>query len=222
RMTPASMDENPLWLVVLCDMMTILMLFFLVMFVLSQQGPEAQAKMLQAFDAKGVVAEAADPGMAQVVREFREEEAGDMILALFKQQGLEDSIEITETRDTIRVRLLNKLLFKTARAKINPSAAGPIRLLAGVLRQLPNEIIIEGHTDNVRITKSPFKSNWELSVARSYSVIESLLKEKIAPSRLVAAGYGEYHPLAPNDTPAGRARNRRVEIVIVRKRGGGS
>lgn len=221
RMTPSSMEENPLWLVVLCDMMTNLMLFFLVMFVLTQQGPQAQAKMLQAFDVKGVVAEAEDPELAQVVRKFREEEAGDLILALFKQHGLEDAVEVFETRDTIRVRLLNKLIFKTARAEINPSAAGAIRLLAGVLRQLPNEVIIEGHTDNVAITKSPFKSNWELSVARSYSVIERLLKENIAPSRLVAAGYGEYHPLAPNDTPAGRARNRRVEIVIVRERGGG-
>jgi chemotaxis protein MotB len=68
------------------------------------------------------------------------------------------------------------------------------------------------------VSQGPYLSNWELSVARAYSVIEYFTKEqKLDPARFIAAGYGEYRPIAPNDTPEGRAHNRRIEIVMVRK-----
>jgi len=77
-------------------------------------------------------------------------------------------------------------------------------------------VVIEGHTDAVPLSKSPYRSNWELSVARSNSVIERLVADGVPAARLVASGYGEHRPAAGNDTPAGRARNRRVEILIQR------
>jgi chemotaxis protein MotB len=118
--------------------------------------------------------------------------------------------------DTFRVSLRDKLIFQTADDRLTPAAAETLAVLASVLKSLPNTVVVEGHTDNVRVVSGAFRSNWELSVGRSNSVIEDLARNGVAPNRLVAAGYGEHLPIGPNDDPPGRARNRRVEIVILR------
>ncbi len=87
------------------------------------------------------------------------------------------------------------------------------------IQEFPNDIIIEGHTDNVPITGGKYQSNWELSVARAVSVIDFFTDRGIEPKKLVAGGYGEFHPAYPNDTPEHRARNRRIEITILRQEG---
>ena len=206
RFKQGGEEENPLWLVVLADMMTNLMLFFLVMFAMTQQNAKAQMEMARAFDATDVV----DPSLKHEKEqpEFIEKQAA----AALKKQFT----DVTVTEDMIRVRLRDQPLFASGQAMLSSSSKAAIDGLARVLRQMPNEVIVEGHTDNVRLSASPYKSNWELSVARSYSVIEELVSAGVAPERLVAAGYGEYHPEASNDTSADRARNRRVEIIIRR------
>jgi chemotaxis protein MotB len=73
---------------------------------------------------------------------------------------------------------------------------------------------VAGHTDNEKISKSFFASNWELSTARAIQVVEVLVTDGVKPTLLSAAGYGEYDPIAPNTTPAGRSRNRRIEITL--------
>ncbi len=199
-------EDNPLWLVVLADMMTNLMLFFLVMYAMTLQRPEARAELVRSFDAKAVVEPPAPAAPPQEV--FKEKEAVDRVKALFEDVTLEE--------DLIRVRLKDRLLFPTALADLSPQAAEPLARLAAVLQEMPNQVVVEGHTDDVRLAVSPYKSNWELSVARSYSVIERLVAAGVPPARLVAAGYGEHRPLTTNADDAGRARNRRVEILIMR------
>jgi chemotaxis protein MotB len=81
---------------------------------------------------------------------------------------------------------------------------------------MPAPLRVEGHTDDVPIHTVRFRSNWNLSTARATRVVEFLsTRAGIAPARLSAAGYGEFHPRGPNDSPAGRARNRRVDIVVL-------
>ncbi|MBI5246815.1 MAG: OmpA family protein [Elusimicrobia bacterium] len=206
RVAPSQSEDNPLWLVVLADMMTNLMLFFLVMFAMTQQDSKAQAALARAFDAKDVVEEA--PKVEPKTQEFLEQKAAEELKRLFA--------DVEVTREMIRVRLHDQPLFGSGQARLSATAAAPIAGLARVLKEMPNEVIVEGHTDNVRLSNSPYKSNWELSVARSYSVIERLAGEGVEAQRLVAAGYGEHHPAAGNDSSEGRARNRRVEIIIRR------
>lgn len=215
RLAPATMEENPLWLVVLCDMMTNLMLFFLVMYVLTQQGPQAQRELLRTFDVKSVIE---DP--ASRAPEPREEflQAAERLSELLKSPALAGAAEVERAEDSVRVRLRDRLLFPTAQARLAPEARPALAVLAAALREMPNTVIVEGHTDDVRVVGGPYRSNWELSVARSYSVIARLAAEGVAPERLVAAGYGEHHPLARNDSAEGRARNRRVELVILREK----
>jgi len=201
-----AQEDHPLWLIVLADMMTNLMLFFLVMFALSLQGPQAREAMARTFDAKDVIAPPR-PDEAKV-RAVLEEKAAAELQALFA--------DVTIDERAVRVRLRDDLMFPFAEAALSPSAAEPLAKLARVLDEMPNAVVVEGHTDDRPITGLAYKSNWELSVARAGSVIERLTSEGVAPARLIASGYGEHRPLADNGTPDGRARNRRVEIVILR------
>ncbi len=199
-------EDNPLWLIVLADMMTNLMLFFLVMYAMTISSPQARAQMVRSFDAKAVVEE--PPAAPATPRDTFKEEGYARVKELFDDAVLEERL--------IRVRLRDQLLFPTALAELNPAAKEPLERLARLLLEMPNQVIVEGHTDDVPLAISPYKSNWELSVARSYAVIERLTGAGVPPARLVAAGYGEHRPLAPNADDAGRARNRRVEILILR------
>jgi len=116
------------------------------------------------------------------------------------------------------ITVVGDLIFDSGKAKIRPEAVGLLNKVAGILKDNMSQfnIGIEGHTDNVPIQKSGWKSNWELSTARSLSVLHFLVNEEgIAPERLSAIGYGEYRPVDSNETKSGRLQNRRVEIVIL-------
>ena len=117
------------------------------------------------------------------------------------------------------IRLLtDKVLFDSGYATIKPGAFPLIdnvgRLIAG--SGLTNPIRVEGNTDNVPISSAQFADNWELSAARATAVLERFLKDGLRPSRLSMAGYADQNPIAPNTTDAGRAHNRRVDVVILR------
>jgi chemotaxis protein MotB len=211
RLPVAPAEDNPLWLIVLADMMTNLMLFFLVMYALSQQAPKAREEMARAFNAKDVVDVKPSPADDRAARDFKEQQAAARLKEMFA--------DTTVTENMIRIRLQDQILFPSALSTLSAEADEPIMKLARVLKELPNTIVIEGHTDDVRLTKSAYHSNWELSVSRSNSVIELLVSDGVQPERLVASGYGEHRPVAANDTPEGRARNRRVEILILRDGG---
>jgi len=132
--------------------------------------------------------------------------AGDLTLTL-KERGLVISV-------------LNKILFKSGMATLKDSAKGTLQKVAVTLKEVvpDNMVYTEGHTDNVPIARSGWKSNWELSTARSTEVVHFLIAEGVSPSRLAACGYGEYQPMADNTTIAGRQKNRRVEIIVSPKR----
>jgi chemotaxis protein MotB len=108
--------------------------------------------------------------------------------------------------------------FPPGRAELSSAARLVMLSLAGELHGTTDTIRVEGHTDDVPIRTSRFGSNWELSTARATSVVQFLIEEGgVEPERLSAAGYAEYHPRVANDTPANRARNRRVDVVVISK-----
>jgi chemotaxis protein MotB len=107
------------------------------------------------------------------------------------------------------------VLFESAQADLTTNALALIEQVASVLRTLNYRIQINGFTDNAQIHSAQFDSNWDLSAARAISVVKRFVLDGIDPALLVGAGYGEYHPVASNDTPEGKAMNRRVSIVVV-------
>lgn len=211
RLPVATVEDNPLWLIVLADMMTNLMLFFLVLYAMSQQSPKAREQMARSFDAAAVIETAPSPADERALLAFKEQRAAESLKSMFA--------DTTTTENMIRVRLQDQILFPSALSTLSPGADETLRKIAGVLKELPNTVVVEGHTDDVRLTRSAYRSNWELSVSRSNSVIELLVSDGVAPERLVASGYGEHRPVASNAASEGRARNRRVEIIILRDGG---
>ena len=119
----------------------------------------------------------------------------------------------------VEVEINNKILFPSGSAELEPEAAPALNKLATVLDQFPNHIDVEGFTDDLPINTRVYPSNWELSAARAASVVHLFMNAGVAPKRMAAIGYGQYRPLASNDTEAGRAQNRRVVVVILAKQG---
>lgn len=122
---------------------------------------------------------------------------------------------MTSTRGLV-ISLPEAGSFAPGRADLSASARAVMLDLADRLRDLPNQIRVEGHTDDVPIATAQFASNWDLSTARATRVVAFLIDDgRIDPERLAAAGYAEYRPRLPNDTPEARSRNRRVDIVVL-------
>ncbi len=114
------------------------------------------------------------------------------------------------------VSLLDKLLFKSGSADVEARGIEALQKLAAVLKNDTTfEISVEGHTDNLPIKNAVYRDNWDLSTYRASSVVRLLIDNKVAPQRLTSSGKGEFHPIATNDTPEGRSKNRRTEIIVV-------
>jgi len=117
------------------------------------------------------------------------------------------------------ITFVSEVLFDSGKAKLRKDSYSKLDKVAGVLNTTVSDLNvgIEGHTDNKPIKRSGWKSNWELSTARALSVLHYLSDKSVSEPRLAAIGYGEYKPVASNDTKEGRQKNRRVEIVILPK-----
>jgi chemotaxis protein MotB len=116
------------------------------------------------------------------------------------------------------IQMSNAILFDPGKTKVKPDGKEALASLSDVLQTVPERtFLVAGHTDNVPIKVSGFESNWDLSVARAMQVLRFLQDAGVAPDKLAAAGFGEYDPIASNDTEEGRALNRRTEIVLMPK-----
>lgn len=141
----------------------------------------------------------------------------ESLSAFQREHGLEQAFELITTERGVIVQFNDRVLFDTGRTVLRPEAEEVLRLLAVELQEWTGPIRVEGHTDNVPIHNELFPSNWELSAARATRVVRFLVDEGgLVPSNLVAAGYGEYRPIASNQTAEGRARNRRVDVLLLR------
>ncbi|MFI5349332.1 MAG: flagellar motor protein MotB [Elusimicrobiota bacterium] len=166
-------------------------------------------------DAARAAAEAAKAAELEKAKKSYED-----LQAGLKSEIAAGEIKITQLQGKLTVNLVDRILFDSGKAEIKDDGRKVLDKVGGILNTvLDKNIRIEGHTDNKPITGdllAKYPSNWELSTARATAVARYLQdKDKVDPARLVAAGYGEFHPIAPNDTADSRALNRRIEIVLV-------
>ncbi len=131
----------------------------------------------------------------------------------------DEDVQIEVKKGVVYISLSDKMLFKTASAKISGAADGVLGKIATVLNDHPDmDVLVEGHTDNVPISNDCTADNWDLSTKRATAVVRTLQKKyNVDPARLTAGGRGEYSPKADNTTAEGRSANRRTEIVILPK-----
>ncbi|NND77866.1 MAG: OmpA family protein [Flavobacteriales bacterium] len=134
------------------------------------------------------------------------------------RDGIEDKdIEIKVDKTVVMINLSDKMLFKSGSSNITDRADEVLEKIAGIVKSRPGfDVMVEGYTDNVPISRDCTSDNWDLSAQRAVSVVKALHeKHEISPERLIAAGRGEYNPIASNDTEEGRSTNRRTRIVIM-------
>ena len=138
--------------------------------------------------------------------------------AYARQKGIQDKVQTVIAQRGLVIRLLtDRVLFDSGLAELKPAAGPVLSKVAEILRKEgAHQVMVEGHTDTVPISGSVFPTNWELSTARASRVVRFLIARGVASHRLSAAGYSALHPIATNLTAAGRSRNRRVEIVLLR------
>jgi chemotaxis protein MotB len=128
---------------------------------------------------------------------------------------LTESVKLQVTEKGVNINIADPVMFDRGRAELKPRILPVLNLVAELSRGWPNKIIIEGHTDNTIISTAQYPTNWELSAARALNVLHYFEDTSgLEPWRLTAIGYGKYHPIAPNDTEANKAKNRRIEIHI--------
>jgi chemotaxis protein MotB len=143
------------------------------------------------------------------------------MLEKMKSEIAQGQVTISELKGKLTVNMLNAILFDSGKAEVKPEGLEVLRKVVDILKTVKDKAIrIEGHTDNVQIVgalAAKYQTNWELSAARAINVTRYLQSLGIDPALLGAVAYGEYHPVAPNDTEEGKAKNRRIEIILVPK-----
>lgn len=210
------------WLLSYADFITLLLAFFVTMYAISTVDSSklvpAASSMQMAFEGRRQHAVPIPEG-GSVVPPVPVDPLVPVQQAL--RLNLDDALSagrlelIRDSRGLV-VSLPESATFSPASTDVTDGARELIARVAAIVQASGHPMRIEGHTDNVPIRTARFRSNWELSTARASTVIAFLI-ETLAydPSQLSAAGYGEFHPRAPNDSAENRARNRRVDIVIL-------
>jgi chemotaxis protein MotB len=233
-------ENHERWLVSYADFITLLFAFFVVMYAISSVN-EGKYRILSsslgiAFGGAAAKTEAIKdpvspntpilplpiPTPAQRANEAvvkREKArmtsiARDILKAMapLVSQG---KVRVTQTNRGVSVEINASVLFAPGEAKLNAQSEAALRAVAQVLKDVDNDIQVEGHTDNTPINNSMFPSNWELSAVRASSVVRLFLENGVAEKRLVAMGHGANLPVDSNDTAEGRLRNRRVQLMIL-------
>lgn len=194
-----ALNRSAMWAVTYGDLMSYLMIFFLLLYVAASTR------------AVGVQ-------MSIKAAEQRFANDAQTIAQLFARDGVQKIARLEIGENKIRIVFLAPVLFDSGSAYLKEDSLPILQQVVRSLNDMPNSIQIEGHTDDRPLLPgSKYDSNWELSSARAFAVLRFFEINGIPEARLSATGYGEFRPLESNATPEGRAANRRIEINIMRR-----
>lgn len=219
----------PGWMYTLAGMMLFLLCFFVLLISFSSQDAlqfaKVSAALQQAFGVRQeeIVVSSPDgerlPAAAFETTpfDFRQE-----LLQALEEEMRTGLVDVGEVQDALVIRVKDTLAFASGKAEILPNFQPVLDKIGKIAREADVSIIVSGHTDNVPVmTGKPFRTNWGLSTARAAGIVEYLMqKEQLHSCRLSAVGYADGRPIANNNTPEGRARNRRIEFEVRPKMSG--
>jgi chemotaxis protein MotB len=226
----AKAENHERWLITYADLITLLLVFFIVLYAGSQEDSKKFAILAQGLRSafnnpsnSGAGGQSAvftgsgasdQGGVSQQQVDFQAIQS--LIQQLSQKKGLGDAIHVREAPDEIDIDLTSDLLFPSGGADLRTEAGPALDAVAQAIKDKPNQIRIEGHTDNIPINTVQFNSNWELSAGRATAVLRYLVESDGLPAdHLFAAAYADTHPVADNSSADGRAQNRRAEIVLL-------
>lgn len=249
RKLPEEHENMERWLVSYADFITLLFAFFVVMYALSsinegkyrvlsdalvsafQESPRSDrlvqmgGRRTEPFEGTGLPIgknvpqpprDAADPAQAAE----RMKRVAKNVLEAMQPLIRDGQVRVTQSPRGITVEINASVLYRSGEALLQPQSIDALKAVAKVLAEVDNPILVEGHTDNVPINVPAFPSNWELSSARAGSVVRLFSEQGVPSARMVAIGYADNRPVDTNATPDGRARNRRVNVMILNEAGG--
>lgn len=221
---------SPAWMTTYGDMMTLILVFFVFLYSFSILDVEKFQGFISALQAKLGVLEGgmtiidnANISKGSFGQNFSSDTANfrkvmGHVSQYIDEQGFTENVSMEVNERGLIITLTGQILYDLGKAEIKPEGKVVLDKIAESIQDLPNNVVVEGHTDNWPINNKDFPSNWELSTTRATNVIKYFIEiHQIPPARLSAAGYSEYRPVYGNNTAENRSKNRRVEVVILRQ-----
>ena len=235
--TTITYDDDATWLVTYADLMTLLMVFFVLLYSLASFDRErykttiasVRAEIQKRPELEGIMTYLGQPdGFDKKIRIEDITGLRNRDAALYRSMermvtnaARKDHFALEASSGKMIITISGETLFASGSARLNPDALPSIDDMIDRFQEFTEyDINIKGHTDNVPIATREFPSNWELSAIRATTVLKHLISRGVDPRRLTATGYGDLIPIADNTTPENRAKNRRVEFVLEKKEDG--
>ena len=239
---PVKPDNNERWLLTYSDLITLLMVLFVILYASSNVDTGKYKQLATSFrDALNITPSGGEVGIIEgdvinsdfsddVATDSPEDESDSIVITeqqkleqvkaevdnLIAQSGLNSRVITKIEEKGLVISFTDSIFFDSGTADVKEDYKRQLIEISRVLNKIDNYIRVEGHTDNVAIKTNLFNSNWQLSAVRAANVVEIFINQcGISPNKLSAIGYGEFRPIQTNDTEAGRAANRRVDIVIL-------
>lgn len=215
------MDNSERWLLTYADMITLLLVLFIVLFALSKVNEAKYLEFKQSVthavlsDTPHGTTNVHDKSAPDVMSTSKFQQLERELSAALNAKGLLGDVTFTiNSSGLVEGLVADSTFFVTASAELSPVGQEIVDTSARVLTRFSNAIEVAGYTDD-RPISGPYANNWALSAARASTVVVRMTQtDGVSPSRVILLGYGQYHPLAPNTSSAGRAENRRINIVV--------
>jgi chemotaxis protein MotB len=233
------------WMNTYADMVTLLLTFFVLLFAMSSVDAAKFDAMTQSFitafaiggsgmgfldgstpategqdETDAEITQPSEEDVSQLMQYMQETRAMQQLLEqlseFLNENQLEDKVSVTLDERGLIIRFQDSILFTSGSADLLPQSYAVLDEVSTMLAGITNHVRVEGHSDNVPMNTLRFPSNWELSTGRATNVVRYLVDHSISSDRLSALGYAEFRPVVSNDTAEGRAKNRRVDIVVIR------
>lgn len=228
-------DNSERWLLTYSDLITLLMIFFVIMYTISNIDSKKYNIISRSLSAamgngtgsligtlNGSVIDVINS--SAVISDDKQITANtnnlnslkDEIEKYLSEENMQDYAIVETDERGLAIRLKDSILFDSGKADVKDNFRDTLIKIGKIISRIDGYVRVEGYTDNIPINNREFKSNWQLSAARAVNVVELLIDYSgISPEKISAVGYGEYRPIADNSTSEGRAKNRRVEIVVI-------
>ena len=241
---PEKPENHERWLLTYSDLITLLMIFFVILYASSNIDTKKYKQISDSFKvgfgggkqivdtSDGTTDGIINSGVstnednktkdAAILEQAKLDKAQVEIDKLIADSGLKDSITTSTEERGLVISFKDNIFFDSGKADIKSDMKGKLDSIAKILNKIDSYIRIEGHTDNLPIKTKEFNSNWQLSSMRAANVVDYMVTAGMAPERLSAVGYGEYRPIVENNNKAAMSKNRRVDIVILNSKFNGS
>ncbi len=215
------------WLLTYADMITLLLVFFIVLYALSEVNQNRYKSLMEALRAaltgqqvstvgKRHESHAAFPPPSPIPS-TNQDYLLKKLQAVIRRDHLTAKIQVYPVPQGVMVMILSGVLFNPGEARIQSSAVKVMGDLGNVLSTVPNPVVVQGFTDSTPIDTAEYHSNWDLSAVRAARVVDYWTHEGLNPTRFMLEGFGQYAPVATNATAAGRAQNRRVDVLVLKE-----